>query len=80
MKSLSKPFDINDKNNARNRYGEILDDTILNYRNCFKDLLADRNRLIAFGEESRELYKEQYSSNLMVESTINMYKELLEDK
>ena len=77
---LIKPFDINDKNNARNRYGEVLDDTILNYRNCFKELLADRNKLIAFGEESRELYKEQYSSNLMVESTLAMYREVLEEK
>ena len=77
---LIKPFDINDKNNTRNRYGEVLDDTILNYRNCFKELLADRNKLIAFGEESRELYKEQYSSNLMVESTLAMYREVLEEK
>lgn len=77
---LIKSFDINDKNNARNRYGEVLDDTILNYRNSIKELYEDRNKLIAFGEESRELYKEQYGSNLMVESTINMYKELLGDK
>ena len=76
---LIKPFDINNKNNAKNRCGEVIDDTILNYFKCFKELYEDRNKLIAFGEESRELYEEQYSSNLMVESTINMYSEVLRD-
>ena len=76
---LIKPFDINDKNNPKNRFGEDIDTTIMDYRCSFKELLEDHNKLISFGEESRELYKEQYSSNLMVESTINMYKEVLSD-
>ena len=76
---LINPFDINDKNNDKNRYGEVLDDTILNYRNSIKELYEDRNKLIAYGEESRELYKEQYSSNLMVESTLAIYQNALED-
>lgn len=49
---------------------------IKDYRKSFKELFEDRNKLIAFGEESRELYKEQYGSSLMIESTLNMYKEL----
>ena len=46
--------------------------TINGYTTCLKELFEDKNKLISLGEESRELYKEQYSSNLMVESTLNM--------
>ena len=77
---LIKKFDINDPNNPKNRFGEDLDTMTLDYRCALKELLEDRNKLIAFGEESRELYKEQYSSDLMVQTTLNIYKELLGDK
>ena len=74
---LIKKFNINDKNNPKNRFGEDLDTTIMDYRCSFKELLEDRNKLITFGEESRELYKEQYCSNLMTESTLAMYQNVL---
>lgn len=53
---------------------------IKDYAACLKEMLENRNKLIAFGDESRELYKEQYSSNVMVESTLAMYREVLEEK